>query len=110
MSLPPFNQLLTVLTCHSLEDFPVHLTGDQAASLHASWTAPWHPALLHQAAKLPAWSRPDQLPELSANSLVIVPISSTSQLPLTPEQLNSHPAKFVTSPLTRSAAWQELGL
>ena len=110
MSPLPFNQLLTVLTCHSLEDFPLHLTGDQAASLHASWTATWHPALLHQAAKLPEWSRPDQLPELSANSLVIVPISSTSQLPFTPEQLATHPAKFILSPLTRSAVWRELGL
>lgn len=110
MSRPAFQQLLTVLTCHSLEDFPVHLVGDQARSLLASWTAPWHPSLLHSAGRLPTWCRADNLSELTEHSLVLVPLSVTSQIPFTPEELANHPARFVLSEGSRESIWQKLEL
>lgn len=110
MSRPAYQQLLTVLPCHSLEDFPLHLRGEQASSLLACWTAPWHPALLHSAGSLPKWCRADQLPDLTEQSVVLVPLSATSQLPLTPEELAGHSANFLLSPLSRKAAWEQLEL
>lgn len=105
-----YSQILTVLTCHSLEDFPVHLQGDQAASLHACWTAPWHPTLLRQTGKLPAWHRPDQLPDLLPGSLLFAPLSAAGQLPPDSDLFARPEVKLIISPLSRSAAWEELKL
>ncbi len=41
-----YQQLIVVLPCHSLEDFPTHHEGDDATGLLAAWTALWHPALI----------------------------------------------------------------
>lgn len=110
VSRPTYQNLLTVLPCHSLEDFPLHLQGDLASSLLACWTAPWHPSLLDSARQLPAWCRPDQLPALNRSFLVLVPLSVTSQFPITPEQLSSQPARILLGPCSRAAIWSQLGL
>ena len=41
-----YQELIILLPCHSLEDFPTYHEGDDAHSLLASWSALWHPALL----------------------------------------------------------------
>lgn len=54
-----YSKLLVVLPCHSLEDFPIHHRGDEAADLLASWTALWHPALIANCAAKPDWHQAD---------------------------------------------------
>ena len=54
-----YSKLLIVLPCHSMEDFPIHHRGHEAANLLASWTALWHPALIASAGKTPGWHQAD---------------------------------------------------
>jgi hypothetical protein len=48
-----FSELILLLPCHSLEDFPVYQEGEQAEGLLAAWSALWHPALLASCGQLP---------------------------------------------------------
>lgn len=50
-----FRHLVIVLPCHSLEDFPIHHRNRAAANLLTCWTGLWHPALLHDAQRLPVY-------------------------------------------------------
>ena len=50
-----FAQLISLLPCHELEDFPSVCPVDSAKSLLAAWTAPWHPALMAHAELTPSW-------------------------------------------------------
>ena len=50
-----FRHLVIVLPCHSLEDFPIHHRDRAAANLLTCWTGLWHPALLHDAQRLPVY-------------------------------------------------------
>ncbi|MEX0713572.1 MAG: hypothetical protein WD278_14540 [Pirellulales bacterium] len=75
-----FEELIVLLPCHSLEDFPVHQEGAQADSLLAAWSALWHPALLTAAGKLPTWHRADGPPSDLANRLVVIPPASETLL------------------------------
>ncbi len=77
----PESTLFTLLSCHGLEDFPTHYTGDQANSLLASLTALWHPAILARAQSLPRWSRIDQAPADCGRAILIAPSIVSSQLP-----------------------------
>ena len=73
-----FQELVILLPCHSLEDFPVYSEGDEAQGLLAAWTSLWHPALIHSAQAMPTWARMDDPPnELSERLLVIPPVSHT---------------------------------
>ncbi len=47
--------IVLVLPCHSLDDFPTHHEGEEAAGLLASWTAPWHPAWIAARGTAPEW-------------------------------------------------------
>ncbi len=76
-----YQQLIVLLPCHSLEDFPTHHEGGDAAGLLAAWTALWHPALIACAGKIPSWYRADSPPEDVTNKLVVVPGVSQSQVP-----------------------------
>jgi len=76
-----YQQLIVLLPCHSLEDFPTHHEGDDAAGLLAAWTALWHPALIANAGKMPSWHRADAPPENVTNRLIVVPDISQPQLP-----------------------------
>ncbi|HUY36826.1 MAG TPA: hypothetical protein VMV69_29170 [Pirellulales bacterium] len=78
--MKPFQELIVLLPCHSLEDFPVHQEGDQAEGLLAAWSALWHPALLASAGKLPTWHRADGPPADLAGRLVVVPQASEALL------------------------------
>ncbi len=68
-----FQDLTILLPCHSLEDFPLHHEGEDAAGLLAAWTALWHPALVAAAGKMPGWARADDPPSDLAGRLLIVP-------------------------------------
>ena len=54
-----YSQSFVVLPCHSLEDFPIHHRGSQAAELLANWTALWHPALIAATEQKPDWHPAD---------------------------------------------------
>lgn len=76
-----FQELVILLPCHSLEDFPQHHEGDDAAGLLAAWTSLWHPALIAAADAAPTWSRIDDTPENLVDRLLVVPSVSGSELP-----------------------------
>ena len=75
-----YKNLAILLTCHSLEDFPVHHEGEEAESLLANWTALWHPKLIADAEKLPEWLRTFEVPEDCSGYLLLCPITSDTEL------------------------------
>lgn len=74
------DELVILLPCHSLEDFPVYLEGDQADGILACWSALWHPALLAAAGKTPNWYRADGTPEHLPDRLILIPQASEAIL------------------------------
>jgi len=76
-----YQELLILLPCHSLEDFPTHHEGDDAHSLLASWSALWHPALIAAAGQAPSWRRVDDPPSDVKDRLIVVPSVCVSRLP-----------------------------
>lgn len=76
--LMQLRELIVLLPCHSLEDFPVHQQGAEADGLLAAWSALWHPALLASSQKLPLWYRADEPPDdLGARLIVIPPVAES---------------------------------
>ncbi len=75
-----YSELIVLLPCHSLEDFPVHYEGAEAEGLLSAWSALWHPALLTSANNIPLWFRADGPPDNLANRLILIPSSSESLL------------------------------
>src|SRR5262245_8065090 len=76
-----YQELLILLPCHSLEDFPTHHEGDDAHSLLASWSALWHPTLIASAGQAPSWRRVDDPPSDVKGRLIVVPSVCVSRLP-----------------------------
>ena len=76
-----YQELLILLPCHSLEDFPVHHEGEDAQGLLAGWTALWHPQLLAEAQSIVRWHRMDDPPEELADRLIVIPKVSDQELP-----------------------------
>jgi len=76
-----FAELIVLLPCHSLEDFPLYYEGDDADGLLASWTGLWHPLLIHSAQSVPTWSRVDAPPYTLADRLLVVPSVCVDRLP-----------------------------
>lgn len=74
-------QLLLLLPCHSLEDFPTHYRDQDAQDLLLAWSTLWHPTLLHANGKMPAWNRCEQPPDDCQGHLVLIPQVATSRLP-----------------------------
>ncbi|MGC3970122.1 MAG: hypothetical protein QM775_23180 [Pirellulales bacterium] len=66
-------ELVVLLPCHSLEDFPVHHEGEEAEGLLAAWSALWHPALIAACDKIPLWFRADAPPENPRPRIIVVP-------------------------------------
>ena len=98
-----YQQLIVLLPCHSLEDFPTHHEGEDAAGLLAAWTALWHPALIASTGKMPSWYRADSPPEDVTNKLIVVPGVSQSQLPTGfLQRAESESACLISSQLDRS--------
>ncbi len=76
-----YQELLILLPCHSLEDFPTYHEGDDAQSLLASWSALWHPQLLASAGQAPAWRRIEDPPSDVRERLIVVPTICLQRLP-----------------------------
>ncbi len=76
-----FEELIVLLPCHSLEDFPVHYEADEAEAVLSAWSALWHPRLIASAAAMPTWQRVDCPPETLAGRLVVVPEMCDRELP-----------------------------
>src|SRR5947208_10498181 len=76
-----YQELIILLPCHSLEDFPTHHEGDDAQSLLASWSALWHPELLAAAKQAPIWKRVDDPPSEVRERLIVVPSVCVQRLP-----------------------------
>src|SRR3954463_3397308 len=76
-----YQELIVLLPCHSLEDFPTHHEGEDASSLLACWSALWHPELLVAAGKAPTWRRIDAPPSEVRERLIVVPSVCASRLP-----------------------------
>lgn len=78
--MPDF-PLTLLLPCHSLEDFPRHLAGDEASGVLAGWSALWHPALIAAAGQMPEWRRADLPPNVEPRQVLVVPQASSALLP-----------------------------
>jgi alpha-mannosidase len=74
-------ELVVLLPCHSLEDFPTYHTGEAAEGLLAAWSALWHPQLLAAALKTPGWRRADDPPSPTEGTLIVVPTTAENELP-----------------------------
>jgi alpha-mannosidase len=77
-----FQELIVLLPCHSLEDFPLYHEGDDADGLLAAWSALWHPALIADARKAPGWQRADAPPADVAGRLFVIPRVAEDRLPV----------------------------
>src|SRR5687767_1688773 len=77
----PYQELIILLPCHSLEDFPTYHEGEDAQGLLANWSALWHPELIASAAQSPTWKRADDPPQELTDRLIVVPSVCMSQLP-----------------------------
>lgn len=75
-----FQELIILLPCHSLEDFPLYHEKEEAEGLLAAWSSLWHPAFLASAGELPTWYRADSPPEELADRFMTVPEASESLL------------------------------
>lgn len=69
-------ELIILLPCHSLEDFPTHHRGEAAEGLLAAWSTLWHPALLASTLKTPTWRRVEEPLEDPAGMLIVVPTAA----------------------------------
>jgi len=76
-----FNKCSILIPCHSLEDFPIDLGADDAASVLNAWSVLWHPALIANTEKLPEWYSADHPPELPGGNLIVIPKPSEDWLP-----------------------------
>ena len=77
-----YQQLITLLPCHSLDDFPFHLEGERADEILAGYTALWHPALIAAARTVPSWRRSELGEEVSwESSLVMLPQVCRDDMP-----------------------------
>lgn len=76
-----YQELLILLPCHSLEDFPTYHEGEDAQGLLAAWSAMWHPELLANAGQAPTWKRIEDTPTEVKDRLIVVPSMCASRLP-----------------------------
>ncbi len=78
-----YNDLIVLVPCHSLEDFPSELGEADACSLLNGFTILWHPQLLASTGAYPKWERADDALEVKADRLVIVPTPCDDKVPKT---------------------------
>jgi alpha-mannosidase len=74
------NDVVILIPCHSLEDFPTDLGDKPAESILNAFAVAWHPWLLAQTRSLPGWHRADSPPEPAPNRLILVPLPSQDHL------------------------------
>lgn len=74
------NDVVILIPCHSLEDFPTDLGEKPAEGILNAFAVAWHPWLLAQTRSLPGWHRADSPPEPTANRLILVPTACDDRL------------------------------
>jgi alpha-mannosidase len=72
------DDLVVLVPCHSLEDFPTELGEKPAEGLMNAYAALWHPALIAAAGAVPRWARADEPLEIRPGRVVVVPSQSNS--------------------------------
>ena len=78
----PDSRLICLFPCHTLDDFPTHLTGGEADGLLAFWTGLWHPSLVATAGTIPVWRRADSPGYEFGQELFAIPSASHCHLPI----------------------------
>ncbi|WP_417850886.1 glycosyl hydrolase-related protein [Thalassoglobus sp.] len=78
-----YNDLIVLVPCHSLEDFPTELGEEAAASLLNAFSILWHPSLLASTGAFPKWERSDESLSVQDNRLVVVPTPCDEWVPAT---------------------------
>ncbi|MBI1345727.1 hypothetical protein GC163_05500 [bacterium] len=76
-----YTDVIILIPCHSLEDFPSDVGESAAAGLLNAFAVAFHPAILHKMPQLPRWHRADDPPHPQPGQLVMIPESSVSWLP-----------------------------
>ena len=78
-----YNELIVLIPCHSLEDFPTELGEEPASSLLNGFSILWHPALLASTGAFPKWERSDDTLSVDPDRLVVVPTPCDEWVPTT---------------------------
>lgn len=73
--------VVVLIPCHSLEDFPTEQGDAAATGLLNSMAVAWHPQLLAATGQLPRWHRADDPPEPQPQQLYLVPDAANGWLP-----------------------------
>ncbi len=76
-----YNDIVVLIPCHSLDDFPTELDEKEAESLLNAFAVAWHPELLASSRVIPSWHRSDEPPQFLADRLLLVPKTSEDWLP-----------------------------
>ncbi|HYW77943.1 MAG TPA: hypothetical protein VE890_00130, partial [Thermoguttaceae bacterium] len=76
------DQLTVLLPCHSLEDFTLSRSADEAEQLLGCWSALWHPTLLDEAQAVPTWESAENPPQATEKCLFTIPDCSGELLPV----------------------------
>ena len=76
-----FAELVILLPCHSLDDFPAHLQAAEAEGLLACWSALWHPRLIAAVEKVPIWRPAEALSDALIDKLIVIPPLVATSVP-----------------------------
>ena len=74
------NDVVILIPCHSLEDFPTDLGDKPAEGILNAFAVAWHPWVLAQTRTLPGWHRADSPPEPISGRLILVPSACEDRL------------------------------
>ncbi|TWT50031.1 hypothetical protein KOR42_37150 [Thalassoglobus neptunius] len=78
-----YQELIVLIPCHSLEDFPTELGEEAAASLLNGFSILWHPQLLASSGTIPKWQRSDDTLPIGPDHLIVVPTPCDEWVPTT---------------------------
>jgi len=100
-----YEDLIVLIPCHSLEDFPTDLGDEDAESLLNAFAVLWHPRLLAVSGVIPSWHRADEPPELLQNRLILIPTPCTDWIPADWIDLAERSGAVVVSQVNRREDW-----
>lgn len=76
-----YRDVIVLIPCHSLEDFPSEQGDASATGLLNAMTVAWHPQLIAATGQLPRWHRADDPPAPEPQQLYLVPDAANGWLP-----------------------------
>ena len=76
-----YEEILTLIPSHCMEDLPTESSEDEACGLLNAFAVPWHPSLLALSQNSPAWHRSDEPPHDFDRRLIFVPGVAEDWLP-----------------------------